>query len=220
MLAAVRAGADAVGLNFAPGTPRELTIDEGVALARLARSAGDPAPRVVVVTADLPADRLEAVVAAVDPDAVQLNGGESPETVAGAGRPAWKALRVAPGDEADTVIAAARRYLDAGAAGILLDAAGGPHAGGTGLRVDTGLAAAVARELPVMLAGGLQPGNVGEAVLAVPAVGVDVASGTEGPRAAGERPRKDPVRVALGCRRRRVFCLRGGNVGCSASRSS
>ena len=61
ILAATRAGADAIGLNFAPGTPRELSIEEGVALARLARSAASaegPRPRIVVVTADLPADVL------------------------------------------------------------------------------------------------------------------------------------------------------------------
>ena len=61
----------------------------------------------------------------------------------------------------------------------------------------------MAREVPITLAGGLDPANVGEAVLAVPAVGVDVASGTEAPRAPGERPRKDPVKVALFAKRAR-----------------
>ena len=59
IIAAVRARADAIGLNFAPGTPRALSIEEGVALARLARAAATadaPAPRVVIVTADLPAE--------------------------------------------------------------------------------------------------------------------------------------------------------------------
>ena len=72
ILAAVRAGADAIGLNFAPGTPRELSIDEGTALARLARAsatASAAGPRIVVVTADLRPDALRDIVAAVDPDA-------------------------------------------------------------------------------------------------------------------------------------------------------
>jgi tryptophan synthase beta subunit len=205
MLAAVRAGADAVGLNFAPGTPRELTIEEGVALARLARAAAPAGtgPEVVLVTANLAAGRLAEVVAAIDPDAIQLSGDEPPSAIAATGRPTWKALRMSPGQRADDVVSVARAYLDAGATRILLDAAGGPHPGGTGTRVDVALAAAVAREVPVTLAGGLHAGNVGEAVLTVAATGVDVASGTEAPRVAGERPRKDPLRVALFTKRAR-----------------
>jgi len=206
IIAATRAGADAIGLNFVPGTPRALTIDEGAALAQLARasaSAGGPRPRIVLVTADLAAQELARIIAAVDPDEVQLNGDEPPSAVAVIGRPVSRALRVAADAKADDVVAAARAFLAAGAVGILLDAAGGPHPGGTGIRVDTSLAAAVAREVPITLAGGLGPATVGEAVLAVPCVGVDAASGTEGPRVAGERPRKDPVRVALFVKRAR-----------------
>jgi tryptophan synthase beta subunit len=206
VLAAVRSGVDAIGLNFAPGTPRVLSIEEGVVLARLARTAASGmsgAPQVVAITADLPAADLAAVIAAVDPDAVQLSGDEPPAALAGIGRPAWKALRVGPGIAADTVIGTARAFLDAGAERILLDAAGGPHPGGTGIRVDTTLAAAVARAVPVLLAGGLSPASVGEAVLAVPAAGVDVSSGVEVPRAPGERARKDPVAVALFAKRAR-----------------
>ncbi|HEY6569489.1 MAG TPA: hypothetical protein VIZ22_04325, partial [Candidatus Limnocylindrales bacterium] len=104
ILAAVRAGADAIGLNFAPGTPRALSIEEGVALARLVRAAATAdaqAPRVVIVTADLPAEDLRRVVAAVDPDAIQLSGDEPTSVIAGLGRPAWKALRVRPDDDPD-----------------------------------------------------------------------------------------------------------------------
>ena len=207
ILAAVRAGVDAIGLNFAPGTPRALSIAEGVALASLARSAagggGARTPRIVVITADLPADELARVIAAVDPDAVQLSGGEPASAIASIGRPAWKALRVGAGASPNRVVSTARAFLAAGAERILLDAAGGPHPGGAGIRVDVALAGAVAREVPVILAGGLGPATVGEAVLAIPAVGVDVASGVEGPRVPGERPRKDPVKVAVFAKRAR-----------------
>ena len=62
----------------------------------------------------------------------------------------------------------------------------------------------VARELPVILAGGLDAANVAGALRTIPAVGVDVASGVERPRVAGERPTKDPVRVALFVKRGRA----------------
>ncbi len=206
VLAAVRAGADAIGVNFAPGTPRCLTPEQGANLARLARQAASSAarmPTIVVVTANLPADELAHVIAVVDPDEVQLSGDEPPAAIAAIGRPVWKALRVGPEARADDVISRARAYLDAGAAGILLDAAGGPHPGGTGIRVNTALAAAVAREIPIVLAGGLNPASVGEAVLAVQCVGVDVASGVEAPPVPGDKPRKDPLKVALFAKRAR-----------------
>src|SRR5207244_7819664 len=97
-----------------------------------------------------------------------------------------------------------REHLAAGATRLLLDTAGGPHPGGTGRRAAPSLAAAVARELPVVLAGGLSPANVASAVRAIPAVGVDVASGVERPRtAAAERPTKDPLGVAIFIKRAR-----------------
>jgi tryptophan synthase beta subunit len=217
--AAVAAGADAIGLNLVPGTPRALSLEEAVALAALARSAAGagPRPRIVAITADASAAELAAIVAGLDPDVVQLSGDEPVATVAALDRPTWKAIHlpaVADGDAATIdraaakVVERARTYLAAGACErILLDTAGGLHPGGTGVRVDGGLAAAVARQLPVILAGGLDPASVGPAVLAVPAVGVDVASGVEAPRISGQRPRKDPVRVALFIKRARAARL-------------
>ncbi|HEY7826746.1 MAG TPA: hypothetical protein VIB99_00845, partial [Candidatus Limnocylindrales bacterium] len=217
MQAALSARADAVGLNLVPGTPRALDLDEAVALARLARSSGQPGgppgggPRIVAITAGADLAWLEAMIAMLDPDVVQLSGDEPVGIVARLGRPVWKAIRL-PAElkpeevdgQAARAIRAGRAYLDAGAERILLDTAGGPHPGGTGTRSSAGLAAAVARELPVILGGGLSPANVGAAVRAIPAIGLDVASGVEAPRAAGERPRKDPFRVALFAKRARA----------------
>jgi phosphoribosylanthranilate isomerase len=210
--AALASGAEAIGLNLVAGTPRCLSLEEAVELARLARSSGSAAggPRVVAITADAGSERLAQIVAALDPDVVQLAGDESLELVRRLDRPTWKSLRLpaeASGDlalEAAAVVARGQAYLDAGAERILLDTAGGPHPGGTGTRPSTELAAAVARALPVILAGGLTPANVGEAILAIPAIGVDVASGVEAPRRADERPRKDPLRVALFSKRARA----------------
>jgi tryptophan synthase beta chain len=236
VLAAVRSGADAIGLNFVPGTPRCLTLSEATWLATLIRTASPVGkrPRIVAITADATQAEIAAAIAAVDPDAVQLSGDEPVEAIAAIGRPVWKVLHLpsagadgaaAPASpDAATPVAATpaaalraietgRAYLAAGARRILLDAAGGPFAGGTGRLVDPAVAIAVARELPVILAGGLEPSNVARAVLAVPAVGVDVSSGVDentsagrarAPRAPGSRPRKDPLRVALFIKRARA----------------
>jgi len=205
VLAAVRSGADAIGLNIVPGTPRALELNEAVALARVARSLAAVPPRIVAITADAGRERIAEIVRVLDPDAVQLSGDESTEDVAAVGRPVWKALRVSADRDAPSAVAErAREHLAAGAARILLDAAGGPHPGGTGTRVGAELAAAVAREVPIILAGGLDPANVAGALREVPAIGVDSASGTERPRVAGERPTKDPLRVALFIKRARA----------------
>jgi phosphoribosylanthranilate isomerase len=211
-IAATSAGADALGLNLVPGTPRALSLDEAAELARAVRgvTSGAARPRLVAVTADASAEDLAAIVAALDPDAIQLNGGEPVETIAAVGRPVWKVLHLPAEPPADLAAAAARlvgrgqSYLAAGAERLLLDTAGGEHPGGTGQRASTALAAAVARELPVTLAGGLSAANVAGALRDVPAVGVDVASGVEFPREPGRRPVKDPYLVALFIKRARA----------------
>ena len=213
ILAAVRSGADAIGLNLVPGTPRELRLEEAVALSRVARSLATAPPRIVAITADAGRERIAEIVAALDPDAVQFSGDEPAEDIAASGRPAWKALRVAALSDAPAdVVARARAYLAAGAERILLDAAGGPHPGGTGQRIATELALAVAREVPILLAGGLDAANVAGALRDVPAVGVDSASGTERPPVAGQRRTKDPLRVALYVKRARAARLDRPNL--------
>ncbi len=210
--AALATEAEVIGLNLVAGTPRCLSLGEAVELAGLARSGGTAPgrPRVVAITADASFERLAEIVAALDPDVIQLAGDESLELVRRLDRPTWKSLRLpaeASGDvarEAAAVVARGRAYLDAGVERILLDTAGGPYPGGTGSRPSTELAAAVARDLPVILAGGLTAANVGEAILSIPAIGVDVASGVEAPHRADERPRKDPLRVALFSKRARA----------------
>jgi len=209
------AGADAVGLNLVPGTPRALSLDEAADLADLVRAVGRPdsRPRIVAITVDRAPDDLLDIVDALDPDAIQLNGDEPIERVAAAPRPVWKAIRVGPHASADAIVASARKWLDAGAERILLDTAGGPHPGGTGIRVNVDLAAAVARQVPVTLAGGLRPATVGAALLEIAAVGVDVASGVEGTaRDAAGRPRKDPLAVTLFLKRARAARFDRPNV--------
>ncbi|MEZ0239276.1 MAG: tryptophan synthase subunit beta, partial [Chloroflexota bacterium] len=205
-LAAVRAGADAIGLNVVAGTPRALSVDEAATLADVVRSAAPPGerPAIALVTADLAPAELDAYVAAVDPDAVQCNGHEAPERLAEIPRPVWRAIHVPAVDDGSADhVATARAALDAGVTRLFLDTAGGPHPGGTGQRADAGVAGSIAREVPTTLAGGLHAGNVAAALRDIPAVGVDVASGVEAPRVDGRRPVKDPFRVALFVKRAR-----------------
>jgi len=213
-LAAVRAGADAIGLNLVPGTPRALELDEAVALAAIVCAAAPPdrRPKIVAITVDRTASELEAIGAALDADAVQLSGDEPPVLIGRIGRRVWKAIRVSSSDDSASVIERARGYLAAGAERILLDASGGPHPGGSGRTIPSDLAAAVAREVPVLLAGGLTPATVADALRAIPALGVDVASGVERPRVSGVRPRKDPLKVALFAKRARAARLDRPNL--------
>jgi tryptophan synthase beta subunit len=196
MASAVLAGADAVGLNVVAGTPRALAADEAIELAAAARSSSEATarPDVVLVTADTVPEGLSSV----EPDVIQYHGSAPAGSTVGASRRSWRVVHVSaePGAHADHV-AAVRTVLDQGAERVLVDTAGGPHAGGTGVRSDVATVAAIAREVPVMLAGGLTPANVAEALRAIPATAVDVSSGVEFQRAAGERPTKDPFKVAL-----------------------
>ena len=193
--AAVRAGADAIGLNIVPGTPRALSMQEAHDLAAVARAAGDPG--IVLITADAPDALLDETIRAVDPDAIQYTGSESIDRVVASQRSAWRTLHLSPGGSADGAVATGRTLLERGVERLLIDTAGGPYPGGTGVRADPTAATAIARDVPVVLAGGLGPANVAHALRDIPAVGVDVSSGVEAPRTDGERPVKDPFKVAL-----------------------
>jgi tryptophan synthase beta subunit len=209
--AAVAAGVEAIGLNLVPGTPRAMSLEEAGELASTIRRVAGPGPRprIVAVTVDRSAEDLRAITLALDPDAIQLSGDEPPVATSASPRPAWKVLHVPAGPEIDeatrrSIIELGLAHLAAGAERLLLDAAGGAHPGGTGLRLDPRTVAAIARELPIVLAGGLDPGNVTEAVRGAPIVGVDVASGVEAVRIAGARPAKDALRLALFVKRARA----------------
>ena len=182
----------------------------------------DRRPAIVAITVDRSAADLNEIAAALDADAIQLSGAEEPALVAELDRPAWKTIHLpsatsnAPHADGPTGITKGNASLAAellervtafraaGAQRIMLDTSGGPHPGGTGRRADPALVAAIAREVPVVLAGGLEPASVGEALRDSAAVGVDVASGVETPRVQGERPRKDALKVALFAKRARA----------------
>jgi phosphoribosylanthranilate isomerase len=167
-LAAVRLGADALGFNFWPGSRRYLAP----ALARDIIRHLPPLVTSVGVFVDPSHDEAVAAAAISGVQVIQLHGGESPLLCRSFQLPVLKALPVGGPEALD----AAEPY--AGLAGLLLDAPSPGH-GGSGQPCHWPTARALAARGPVILAGGLHPGNVAEAIAAVGPYGVDVASGVE-----------------------------------------
>lgn len=180
---ALACGADALGLNFVPGTPRCLREDAAASLAAALPPFG---VRVGVFVNEDPR-RIEQIARQVGLDAVQLHGDETPEDCRRLGE---RGLRVIRGlrVRGPETLAEAERFPGCA---ILLDAWVEGRLGGTGRTFDWSLARRLAERRTVILSGGLKPENVAQAIQEVRPYGVDASSGVEGP-APG---RKDPERV-------------------------
>ncbi len=164
----VEEGVDAIGLNFWPSSVRR--CDEEMARA-IVQAVGKRV-LIVGVFVDATLSEVERVRDQVGLGCVQLHGAESPEMLARLLPHAYKALRVrGPGVREE-----AQRF---GGKYVLLDAYVPGMPGGTGATFDWALAAELAREREVTLAGGLTPENVAEAVRQVRPFCVDTASGVE-----------------------------------------
>ena len=182
--AIAHAGADFVGINFAPRSPRLISArvaDIVVNAAREAATTAGSTLRVVGVYVDATAEAIGAHHAAGLIDIAQLHGDESPafaRMLVDAGVPVWKACTL---PSLAAMPSAAWQAVGVGA--LVLDAAvtQGAVPGGTGQVIDWMQARAViaSSSLPVVLAGGLQPGNVGLAIAQAQPWCVDVASGVE-----------------------------------------
>ena len=175
--AAATAGAAYIGLVFFEKSPRNVAIETARSLALHAPEG--LAKVALVVNADDAA--LDYITASVPLDMLQLHGAESPERVAAVkaryGLPVMKALGIASGDD----VARAQLYADV-ADQLLLDAKpaeGEELPGGNGLSFDWRLLEGESWSVPWMLAGGLTPDNVAEAVHCCAARQVDVSSGIE-----------------------------------------
>ena len=180
-LAAIDAGADALGFNLFPGSKRHVRIDD---IAPFLPTLPPGALKVAVMVN--PAIE-EILIARAYFDVIQLHGQESPALCAEAAAtgPLWKALRLTQALDPAPCHAHA----------ILIDSAVPGSFGGTGVLIDLDRAARFVRSslaLPVWLSGGLTPANVAHAVAKVRPFGVDVASGVELP---GDPRRKDISRV-------------------------
>jgi phosphoribosylanthranilate isomerase len=168
-LAAARAGADAIGLVFEPKSPRAVDLERARAIAR----ALPPFVSVVALFVDAEPARVREVLGALRPDLLQFHGSETPEYCRQFAHPYIKAI---PMREGVDLHESGRAYGEA--AGLLLDAYVAGTAGGTGRAFDW---TRVPRDLgkPVILAGGLDPDNVGEALRLARPYAVDVSSGVE-----------------------------------------
>ncbi len=182
MAVALDAGADMVGLVFHRKSPRSVSLETAAELAAMARGRAI----IVVLTVDPSDEGIDAIMAAVNPDLIQLHGSETPERCAALSerieRPVMKALGVA--EAADlAAITSYRPHIDR----LLLDAKppkDAAYPGGHGKTFDWSILKGLDPFMPFMLSGGLTPENIGDAVstvkgLGVTLAGVDVSSGVE-----------------------------------------
>lgn len=167
--AAVEAGADAIGLVFYAKSPRAVSVEQAAAILQ----ALPPFVTTVGLFVDMPRDELQQLLQRLPLDLLQFHGDESPADCEGHGRPYIKALRVRPGED---VSAAMTPY--SGARGILLDTFVEGVPGGTGASFDWSLVPENAGK-PIILAGGLDAGNVAVAIRRVRPYAVDVSGGVE-----------------------------------------
>src|SRR5919204_3339179 len=165
--AAVEAGANAIGLVFWPNSPR--FVDPYRARAIVA--ALPPFVTTVGLFVNQPAEYINAVASLARLGAIQLHGDERPDVLAALHRPIVKA--VAMSSETDPTCEWPASVT------LLLDAHDPERRGGTGRTIDWPAAAAIARRRKTILAGGLTPENVAEAITRVNPFGIDVSSGVE-----------------------------------------
>jgi phosphoribosylanthranilate isomerase len=182
--------ADMAGLVFFPKSPRNVSVSDACALAGgLASSVQS-----VALLVDPVDHELDEIIGGVSPNMLQLHGGETPERVAQikarTGLPVMKALAIAGADD----LAKARQFEKV-ADWLLFDAKppkslANALPGGNGLVFDWTLLTGFESACPWMLSGGLDAGNVAEAVRISGARAVDVSSGVE-----SEPGLKDPERI-------------------------
>jgi phosphoribosylanthranilate isomerase len=167
-LMAAEAGADALGFVFYEKSPRHLQPDEAAEIIKNL----PPFVQVVGLFVNSPIDYVNAVADRCRLDMVQLHGDEQPEYCSGVNRRIIKAFRIK--DAAS--LAPLKQFR---VAGHLLDAYSQKAYGGTGTTFDWGTAAEAAKTNRIILAGGLDPDNVAEAIRRVCPYAVDVSSGVE-----------------------------------------
>lgn len=171
-LLAAELGADAIGLNFSPASPRAVTVDQACAVLQ-----GKPAGmEVIALFVNPSATEVQSVIDTGLIDYLQFHGDESAEFCQSFAMPYMKAFRVKPGEDLNAMIS---QYGSAEL--ILLDSYDEKAPGGTGKVFDWQQAESLAtsKDIKLVLAGGLNPDNIQRAIKQVKPYGIDVASGVE-----------------------------------------
>ena len=190
---AAEAGADFLGFIFYPPSPRYIAPEQAGEITQAIRAEfTDTSPRFVGVFVDEPINAVRATIETAGLDLAQLHGAETPADIAALAPYAFKALRPQTLTEAQEAL---RQYLPQRIEWIptdissiqpaesipelLVDAYHPKQKGGTGLAVDVEIARWMAERCRLLLAGGLTPENVADAITQVHPWGVDVSSGVE-----------------------------------------
>jgi len=195
--AAVRAGADALGFVFAAGSPRSISFSDAAAIiAEL-----PPFVTPVGVFSDATIDRLIDAVGRANIRCLQIDARVGPADLARIPVPIIRSFRVRPDFDVRTLEGEIAQAL-------LLDTYAKGIQGGTGMTFDWSVAAAASRYGRIILAGGLNPENVGEAVRIARPYAVDVSSGVE-----STPGKKDHARLSAFCRAARDAAVRLQAIG-------
>nr|WP_323126837.1 phosphoribosylanthranilate isomerase [Acinetobacter indicus] len=172
--AVVNSGADAIGFVFYPPSPRSVSAEQASVLVQ----AIAPYVQVVGLFVNSSAREIQAILNTVALDILQFHGDESPKQCQSiaqqVGRRWYKAIQVKPGLD---VVAEIQKYQQAGASAVLLDAWHPELKGGTGHSFDWSSFPQL--DIPLILAGGLNPDNIEDAIHTTAAFAVDVSGGVE-----------------------------------------
>ncbi|MDD5126933.1 MAG: phosphoribosylanthranilate isomerase [Dehalococcoidales bacterium] len=179
-MAAAQAGADFIGMVFAPG--KRQVIPEQAVLISAAIHRLNLRPEIVGVFVNTPPDEVNRAADDYRLDRVQLSGTESLEYCRAIARPVIRVIHVTAAMPVRDILTGIEKSYNALADKdliLLLDTHHDTAYGGTGQTFDWHIAVEIAARFPVMIAGGLNAGNIGRLVKMVHPWGVDVSSGVE-----------------------------------------